>query len=113
MNLARLLENTAKRLPGHVGLRFEGKNYTYEELDRRVNSLANGLISLGLEPGDKCILMMQSSPEFITAYYALAKIGAVIIPSSAIDAPVTSVPSKRIVTPSRVGVLSQPKTIAA
>ncbi len=80
MNLARLLENTAKRLPEHVGLRFEGKSYTYQELDRRVNSLANGLTSLGLQPGDKCILMMQSSPEFITAYYALARMGVVIIP---------------------------------
>lgn len=80
MNLSGLLENTAKRLPEHVGLRFEGKSYTYKDLDRRVNSLANGLTALGLQPGDKCILMMQSSPEFITAYYALARMGVVIIP---------------------------------
>jgi len=79
MNLSRLLENTAKKLPEHVGLRFEGKSYTYQELDRRVNSLANGLTALGLQPGDKCILMMQSNPRFITTYYALAKMGAIII----------------------------------
>lgn len=80
MNLSKLLENTAERLPEHVGLKFEGNNYTYQELDRRVNSLANGLTSLGLQPGDKCILMMQSSPEFIMAYYALAKMGVATVP---------------------------------
>lgn len=80
MNLSRLLENTAERLPEHVGLKFEGKNYTYQELDRRVNNLANGLTSLGLQPGDKCVLMMQSSPEFIMAYYALAKMGVATVP---------------------------------
>lgn len=80
MNLSRLLENTAERLPEHVGLKFEEKNYTYQELDRRVNNLANGLTSLGLQPGDKCVLMMQSSPEFIMAYYALAKMGVATVP---------------------------------
>jgi len=80
MNLARLLENTAKRAPERVGLRFEGKDYTYEELDRRANSLASGLTSLGFRPGDRCIVMIQSSVEFITVYYALLKMGVVIVP---------------------------------
>jgi long-chain acyl-CoA synthetase len=80
MNLARLLENSAERIPEQVGLRFEGREYTFLELNLLVNRMANGLVAAGLRREDKCILMMQSSPEFVIAYYALAKIGAVIIP---------------------------------
>jgi long-chain acyl-CoA synthetase len=80
MNLAGLLENTAGRVPEHVGLRFEGRLYPYKELNRLANRLANGLKDSGLKPGDKCILMLPSCPEFVIAYYALAKLGAVIVP---------------------------------
>ncbi len=80
MNLARLLENTAERIPQHIGLWFEGKSYTFYELNRIVSRMANGLMAAGLKRGDKCILMMQSNPQFITTYYALAKMGAIIIP---------------------------------
>ncbi len=80
MNLADLLENTAKRIPHRIAIRFEGKEITYRELNGRVNTLAGGLSSLGLEPGDACILMMQSTLEFVTAYYALARMGVVIVP---------------------------------
>lgn len=80
MNLANLLENTAESAPRHVGLRFEGKSSTFQELNRHANRVANGLRAAGLQEGDRCTLMMQSGPEFITVYYALAKMGAVIIP---------------------------------
>jgi long-chain acyl-CoA synthetase len=80
LNLAECLENTAKRIPNQVGLHFEGGNYTFQELNRLSNRIANGLSAIGLKQGDRCILMMQSSLEFIITYYALAKMGAVIIP---------------------------------
>jgi long-chain acyl-CoA synthetase len=80
MNLSNLLKNTANRIPNRVAIRFEGEEITYGELDRRVNTFAGGLASLGLEPGDACILMMQSTLEFVTAYYALARMGVVIVP---------------------------------
>jgi long-chain acyl-CoA synthetase len=80
MNLARLLENTAERIPHYIGLRFEGKNYTFYDLNLLANRMAGGLNAAGLTHGDRCILMMQSCPQFIITYYALAKIGAVIVP---------------------------------
>lgn len=80
MNLARLLENTAERMPHNIGLRFEGRTYTFYELNLLSNRMAGGLTAAGLAHGDKCILMMQSCPQFIITYYALAKMGAVIVP---------------------------------
>jgi len=80
MNLADLLENTAKRIPNRIAVRFEGEEITYRELDARVNAFAGGLSSLGLKSGDTCVLMMQSTLAFVTAYYALARMGVVIVP---------------------------------
>ena len=80
MNLAGLFQNTAERVPENVGLQFEERLYPYSELNRLSNRLANGLRDSGLKPGDACILMLPSCPEFVVAYYALAKLGAVIVP---------------------------------
>ncbi len=80
MNITECLEDTAKTIPHQVGLQFEGKSYTFQELNRLSNRIANGLSLIGLKREDRCIIMMQNSLEFIITYYALAKIGAVIIP---------------------------------
>ncbi len=80
MNLASFMENTADRIPDSTALRFEDREYTFHALNRRTNRVANTLVSMGVKRGDKCILMMESTPEFILTYYALAKIGAVAIP---------------------------------
>ena len=69
MNLAKCLENTAERIPNHVGLKFEGKSYTFQELNYLSNRIANGLSTIGLKQGGKCVLMMQSSLEFIITYF--------------------------------------------
>jgi long-chain acyl-CoA synthetase len=80
MNLARLLERSAERHPARIALRFEGETYTYRALNRLSARRAGGLAASGLRPGERCILMMPSSPQFVITYYALAKLGAVIIP---------------------------------
>ena len=80
MNLALLLENSAERVPGRIAIRFEGQEITFGELNRRVQAFASGLSSLGLAYGDTCILMMQSSLDFVIAYYSLARMGVAIVP---------------------------------
>ena len=80
MNLADFLTDTTDRTPDHVAIRFEGQSVTFAEMNRRVNALATGLTGLGLRPGDVCILMMPSSLNWALVYYALAKLGAVVVP---------------------------------
>lgn len=80
MNIARYLEESARRYPNKTAVRHEGEEITFEELDKACNRLANGLRDLGLGPGDRSVLMMPNSIHAITAYYALAKIGAVVVP---------------------------------
>jgi len=80
MNLARLLTESAARRPDHPAVIFGNRQVTYAELDRRTNALAWGLKRRGLGPGDVAVLMMPSSIEWITVYYAMAKLGAVVLP---------------------------------
>lgn len=80
MNLANFLTDTAGRLPDHTAIRFEGQSVSFREMNRKVGSLAHSLARLGLKPGDVCILMMPSSLNWALAYYALAKLGAVVVP---------------------------------
>ncbi len=80
MNIARLLEDSANRSPHKKALLFEGHSYTYGELNQLSARFARGLHLLGIRKGDICVLMMQNSPEFIIAYYGIARLGAIVLP---------------------------------
>ena len=80
MNLCEYLESSARKHPHKIVVRHEGALLTYAELNSRCNRLANGLQGLGLSPGDRCVVMMPNHIEVITVYYALTKLGVVIVP---------------------------------
>jgi long-chain acyl-CoA synthetase len=80
MNLAKFLEASALRHPDKTAIRHESGRITYQELDRASNRFANGLTDLGLSYGDRCMVMMPNSIEYVALYYALAKMGIEIIP---------------------------------
>lgn len=80
MNIGHYLTLNSRRHPGKLALIFEEKEYTYLEFNKLVNRLANGLMDLGIKKGEKVALMLKNSDHFPISYYALAKIGAVIVP---------------------------------
>ena len=80
MNLAAMLSKTAARKPDHPAVIFGGQTMTYAQFDQRSDALAWGLHELGVQPGQVCVLMMPNSLEWIITYYALAKLGAVVLP---------------------------------
>jgi long-chain acyl-CoA synthetase len=79
MNLAQYLENSARNYPDKIAVRFEGQGITFQELDISCNHMAQGLSDVGLGPGDRCVVMMPNSIQSITVYYALAKLGVVMV----------------------------------
>ncbi len=56
------------------------KKLSFLEMDREVDALVRGLGRLGLGLGDRCVLMMPNSIEWVLVYYALARLGAVVVP---------------------------------
>jgi long-chain acyl-CoA synthetase len=80
MNLGNLLEIKAKEHPQRAAILFEGKVISFEELNKNVNRLANGLKSLGIEKGDRVAIMLPNIPEFVYIFMACQKLGSIAVP---------------------------------
>ncbi len=80
--LYRFLEAAADRVPNQVATVFYGSKLTYRQLDRRANQLAHALHGLGVRPGDRVMLVLPNMPQMIISYYAILKIGGVVVLSN-------------------------------
>ena len=65
LNLAMLLEISARREPGKVALMLDDMKLRYAEVNGAANKIANGLVGLGVRPGDKVALMLPNTPHFV------------------------------------------------
>ena len=65
-----------------VGLGEDGARwqYTFAELSSQVTRLAEGLVALGVQPGDRVAIYMPMCPEVAVASHACAHVGAVQVP---------------------------------
>ncbi|MFQ5343510.1 MAG: long-chain fatty acid--CoA ligase [Anaerolineae bacterium] len=79
MNIAQNLERARLFFPDKPAIIFEGREHTYRQLDEDVNRLANGLRALGVERGDRVALFLPNIPAFPTAYFAVQKIGGIVV----------------------------------
>jgi fatty-acyl-CoA synthase len=68
------------RKPEAPAVIIDDKRFTYAELNRRVNRLANTLAGLGVREGDRAAILSFNSNEYIEFALALAKLGAIIVP---------------------------------
>lgn len=82
MNLGTLFSRHAKYRPHHPALVFQDRRLTYRELNLEVNRLAHALLGLGIKKGDKVAVLLPNSVELLETYWAVAKIGAVVVPLS-------------------------------
>jgi long-chain acyl-CoA synthetase len=80
-NLARLAEQSFENHGDRESLFFEERWYRSGELHDRSCRLATGFTELGIEPGDRVVVMMANCPEVGIAYAALWRAGAAITPA--------------------------------
>ncbi|WP_251551893.1 long-chain fatty acid--CoA ligase [Neobacillus muris] len=75
------LKVSASRYPEHTAIFYYGSTLTYQQLDDEVNALAGYLQQkLGVQTGEKVLLFMQNSPQFVIGYYAILRANAVVVP---------------------------------
>src|SRR5277367_1124906 len=72
----RGLESAAARDPDHVAILAGGDSWTYGELDRAANALAQHLTARGIGRGDRVAVMTSNRPEFVVTVHAASKVGA-------------------------------------
>src|SRR5271154_3900441 len=75
----RGLESAAARDPHHVAILAGDDRWTYGELDRAANALAQHLAQQGVGRGDRVAVMTSNRPEFVITVHAASKLGAAAV----------------------------------
>jgi carnitine-CoA ligase len=75
-----LMTRAVQRHPDRPFLDFLGTLYSYAEIDRESDRLAQGLRKLGVEPGECVGSILDNSVEAVLALLAICKLGAVSVP---------------------------------
>ncbi|HEX6321626.1 MAG TPA: long-chain fatty acid--CoA ligase [Burkholderiales bacterium] len=77
----RNLERSAALHPERAAIDYYGRRLTYRELKRQVDALAGWLQQrCGVARGERVLLYLQNSPQFVIAYYAVLRADAVVVP---------------------------------
>ncbi len=82
MNIGKVLPRHAMFRSSHPAFVFEGKEWTYQELNQDVNRLANVLSEAGIGKDDKIATILNNCAPLWQLYWAAPKIGGVVVPLS-------------------------------
>jgi long-chain acyl-CoA synthetase len=81
--IAGLAALGAERFEDQCALDFPGsRTLSYKEIDRLSGCFAGGLATLGIRSGDPVVLYLPNSWQWIVAYHAIARLGAVVVPAN-------------------------------
>ena len=79
LTLGKVLEKSAAESPYKIAIVDGDTRISFAELNARADALAAGMAAMGFEKGDRVAIYMKNSHEFVTAFYALQKIGVVVV----------------------------------
>lgn len=83
MNTSELLARNARKFATRDAIICENKRITYAQLDAYVENLAHGLHDLEIGYRDPVVLFMPNSIELAISYFAVQRVGGIVIPVSA------------------------------
>ncbi len=71
---------SARRYPEKAAIHYYGADISYARMDAEVCALAGYLQRCGVKRGDRVLLYMQNSPQFVIGYYAILRADAAVVP---------------------------------
>ena len=80
MNIAEYLTIATTIVPDRTAIVFEDRRPTFQQLQERVNCLANALADLGVGAGDRVAMMDVNTPELLESYLACARLDVIFAP---------------------------------
>ncbi|MGE7942998.1 class I adenylate-forming enzyme family protein [Lysinibacillus xylanilyticus] len=83
MNSSNLLARNARKYPLSEAVVCQGRRVTYRDLDEQVTRFSHALLERGVRQGDKVIIFMPNVVEFVVSYFAIQRIGAIVVPVNA------------------------------
>lgn len=75
-----VIRSRVEEHPDAVWLKFRDETYTWREVLSNIQRAANGLLDLGVGPGERVAIMMGNRPEFIWTHLGIVFIGALSVP---------------------------------
>ena len=73
------LEENARQFPEAPCTIFKGAKISFQEMNSITDQLAAGLAEIGVGKGDRVGIFMPNTPQFVMAYFAILKLGAVVV----------------------------------
>ncbi|HTG00198.1 MAG TPA: long-chain fatty acid--CoA ligase [Nitrospirota bacterium] len=78
--LDQVLSKRAALSPRATFVKFDGKKFSYREMDRLATVFAAELIRRGMKPGDRVAILCQNCPYYIAAYFGIIRGGGIVLP---------------------------------
>ena len=89
LNIANRLTSSAARWPDQIAVvqpngrdstgQYRYRTWTFSQLEREAAAIANGLLAWGVQPGQRLVLMVRPSFEFIALTFGLMRAGIVVV----------------------------------
>ncbi len=81
LSVSQILALTATDAPARDFLIVEGEGaFSFQRIRTEADALAASLAGLGVERGDRVAILLPGCPEFVVAFFALARLGVVAVP---------------------------------
>ena len=78
-SVPHFLEEGARRIPDKPAMVFQGREFSYRELNEAADAIAAGLAANGFKKGDRAVMYMPNLPQFVMIYYGILKAGGIVI----------------------------------
>jgi len=78
-SLVDIVDASARDYPDAAALQFFGRETSYRTLHEQIERAAAGLRDLGVKAGDPVAIVLPNCPQHIVAFYAILRLGAVVI----------------------------------
>jgi long-chain acyl-CoA synthetase len=78
--LDQILQKRAALTPHKTFVKFEGKNYSFRDVDRLADVFSSFLINRGVQSGDRVAILCHNCALYIAAYFGIIRSGAIVLP---------------------------------
>lgn len=77
LSFYQILKNSQSKYPKETALYYENHAFSYTDILKETDKLADNLSSLGIQKYDVVTVCMPNTPEAVYAFYAISKLGAI------------------------------------
>ncbi len=77
--LYAVLTDSAKKYPRNTAIHYQGRDFTFAEVDDISSRFAGALLSLGVKKGDRVAILLGNVPQYVFTFFGALKAGATVV----------------------------------